>query len=276
MARILNLGVCVIVIALLSAVLVVPVAATVVGPRINNSLETTPLAPTVVFTAGTDTSQVPSADSDATVHVQVTVTTPGGNADLSGVTAVIASADGQNTATATLTQTASSDAKTTTWDGDLAVPYWWSAGDMQITVTATTVEQLTGTATQSCTYASALGVTVDTPSLDFGAVTYGTTTGDQVATVHNNANTPISSITGTAYDWVSDGTGSTIPASALHLSTPDTPMGTDTTISGVLGVQTTSSLSSANIGFHVVVPGATSDFVLQGNYNSVTRVTAWA
>ena len=283
MARILNLGVCVIIIALLSAV--VPVAATMgrYDPVINNSLQTAAQAPTIVFTDQTVTSIVCNPDGTSGAYVQVTVATPNGNGELQGVSAVLT--DGVNTLTVTLGRTGTTDAKTTTWDGFFDVPYWFAPGDMQITATATTFEPLTGTATTTCTFGSALGITVDTPNLAFtsttgGPLTYGQTSSDQVATVHNSANSAISSVTGQATDWASDSSvGSTMPASALHLSTPDTPMSNsaDTTLSGALGVQTSAgTLSTANTAFHVLVPASSPDFTMDGNYSSVTSLTAWA
>ena len=278
MTRILNIGVAIMCLALLSAVLVVPVAAMHQDPNIQNSVETTALAPTVAFVSSQSTSVDPMVNGQATLQVNVVVTAPQGTADITGVQAMLTSADGSQTVALSGPDNAQSTTSSWSGDGIFAIPYWWASGPMSLTVTATTTEGLTGSATIAVQYTSALGVTVDTPSLDFGSLTYNQVSADQTATIHNSANTAITSVTGAATDWASDGTGSVMPASALHLSTPDTPMSnSDTTISGALGVQTSdSSLSSASMAFHVVVPGASDSFQMQGNYNSQTTLTAFA
>ena len=121
-------------------------------------------------------------------------------------------------------------------------------------------------------YGSALGLTVDTPSLAFGTFAYATSTADQSLTIHNSANTPLD-VTGTATQWTSDAGGSNMPANALHATVngADTPL-SDTTATAL----TTGMTASATIPMHVAVPALTDSFTMSGNYASTTTLTASA
>jgi hypothetical protein len=164
--------------------------------------------------------------------------------------------------------------------------YWPHAANYTVQFTINDINGRTGTGTSvALTYLPAAGITVETPSINFGTLNYSQTTPAYNASFHNSANTPIS-VGASGTQFVTDVfQGSNLPMSALWgwsstNTTPQqmSPIATLATsyagsLNGGTGGQGTPP-SFQGTAWYVVVPPASPTFVFIGNYTTTVVLTA--
>jgi hypothetical protein len=105
-----------------------------------------------------------------------------------------------------------------------------------------------------------LGITVNTPTLDFGKLAYDQTSATQVASVTSTSNVNLN-VGVTPGAWTSsDSAASSMDASVLHYS----------------AFATAAPGSTVTSNMQVVVPAASESFIMSGNYASTTTVVGSA
>ena len=135
------------------------------------------------------------------------------------------------------------------------------------------------------TYLPAAGITVETPSINFGTLNYSQTTPAYNASFHNSANTPIS-VGASGTQFVSDVLqASPVSMSALWGSSTTNPSPQQMSPIATLATSNVGTVSGGTGGFgtppasvtsswYVVVPPASPSFVFIGNYTTTVVLTA--
>jgi hypothetical protein len=166
------------------------------------------------------------------------------------------------------------DTNTADFVANIPISYLFTpGGNYKVTCVATTNEnQATTQAGDYCTVNELMSLTVETPSIEFGALTYGQTSALAPVTFHNSGNKDFQTGPSTVPAWQSDGGGSSVPTTSLHAINHETSA--DTTCNAfhaVYGDVTTGTVKHI-IDFKEVVPS--TGLTLKGVYTTTVTLNA--
>ena len=265
----------------------VPALALSAG-NINMSFNTASSAPQIVSITPTATSVVCIPDGAATLSMTVVCFDAGGWQQLGALQAQAKMGTTNAGPMVTFASSGTSiDAKDSAYvcNGTFAY-YWPHAANYTVQFTINDINGRTGTGTSvALTYLPAAGITVETPSINFGTLNYSQTTPAYNASFHNSANTPIS-VGASGTQFVSDVLqASPVSMSALWGSSTTNPTPQQMSPIATLATSNVGTLNGGTIGFgtppasvtsswYVVVPPASPSFVFIGNYTATTVLTA--
>lgn len=257
-------------VALIAGVyLITPVAAVEYG-TISGTFKTGNTPPTVVSILPLPGTVDPKPDGVSDYWIQVQVRDTDGNADITKVE--LSLHDITDSEIEIDYQQVTSgfsiiDANTIQISLYLHFQYYNPPGQYAVTATATDVAGSTGTLTSGAiTYNSAIGLTIDGPTaLNFGVLTYDSTSAPQTSTIHNSANTLIA-VMASASDWISSAGGSSVSASTLTAEYQH--------LNGEQYIRTLYVKSAAELTFIETVPPQYSGFTLLGTYTTTVTLRA--
>jgi len=255
--------------------------------NINMSFNTASSAPQIVTITPTATSMVCTPDGYTPILMTVTCFDAGGWQQLGALQAQVKIGTTNAGPVQTYTNAVAIDAKDATYAINGSAPYWWPHGtNYTAQFTINDINGRTGTGTSvPMTYLPAAGITVETPSINFGTLNYSQTTPAYNASFHNSANTPIS-VGASGTQFVSDVLqASPVSMSALWGSSTTNPTPQQMSPIATLATSNVGTVSGGTGGFgtppasvtsswYVVVPPASPSFVFIGNYTATTVLTA--
>jgi hypothetical protein len=255
--------------------------------NINMSFNTASSAPQIVTITPTATSMVCTPDGYTPILMTVTCFDAGGWQQLGALQAQVKIGTTNAGPVQTYTNAVAIDAKDATYAINGSAPYWWPHGtNFTVAFTINDINGRTGTGTSvALTYLPAAGITVETPSINFGTLNYSQTTPAYNASFHNSANTPIS-VGASGTQFVSDVLqASPVSMSALWGSSTTNPTPQQMSPIATLATSNVGTVNGGTIGFgtppasvtsswYVVVPPASPSFVFIGNYTATTVLTA--
>jgi len=264
----------------------VPALALSAG-NINMSFNTASSAPQIVTITPTATSMVCTPDGYTPILMTVTCFDAGGWQQLGALQAQVKIGTTNAGPVITYTNAVAIDAKDATYAINGSAPYWWPHGtNYTAQFTINDINGRTGTGTSvALTYLPAAGITVETPSINFGTLNYSQTTPAYNASFHNSANTPIS-VGASGTQFVSDVLqASPVSMSALWGSSTTNPTPQQMSPIATLATSYAGSLNGGTGGqgtppsfqgtaWYVVVPPASPTFVFIGNYTTTVVLTA--
>jgi hypothetical protein len=261
------------------AYLIAPVTASGSGTISGTFKSSTP--PTIVsITMNSGSTVNPVPDASPPYSITVRVRDSDGNADIRLVEAALHEIQ-DNTKEVDYRQATSGfqiiDPSTIDVIMVVYFHYYTPPGQYAITVTATDSASGTGTQTSSAiTYSSAIGLTIDGPStLNFGTLTYGSQSAQQISTIHNSANTNIF-VRATALDWTSIPAGSNVPANTLSADGKqmNDPTATVQLPVWVQNEQYPAGVPPHDLAFVETVPSQSGGFTLAGTYTTTITLMA--